>query len=175
MTSQLKRITTEYINIEDRIRLNGLTAGGTVSIWLTQRLCNYLVINLISWLEKNMPETPGILQHDMQSFAQQSANYPQQQSAPSTLPVRPDSETSKHKSWLAFSIQIQTTTHTIRLIISDLAETESIEFNMEPKQLRQWLNILHKTYNGANWPDHVWPEWIKETLTHETAAQHPVH
>lgn len=175
MTGQLKRVTTEYINFEDRIRLNGLTPDGTVSVWLTQRLCNNLVKNLIAWLEKAMSEVPDILQHSMQSFAQQSASYSQQQQAASEQPVRPDNEINKHKSWLAFSISLQTAPHAVKLIISDLAETESIEFSMEARQLRQWLNILYKGYSLANWPDDMWPEWVKELSDPETPAGHPVH
>ena len=39
MTDSLDRITTEYIDTEDRIRLSGQYAGGpAVVIWLTQRL-----------------------------------------------------------------------------------------------------------------------------------------
>ncbi|MBB1485309.1 hypothetical protein [Oceanospirillum sediminis] len=174
MTGQLKRVTTEYINFEDRIRLNGLTPNGTVSVWLTQRLCNNLVKNLIAWLEKTMSEMPDILQHNMQSFAQQRAHCSQQQQAASEQPVRPDNEINKHKSWLAFSISLQTAPHAVRLIISDLAETESIEFSMEARQLRQWLNILYKGYSQANWPDDMWPSWMiassENTLPNEQAV-----
>jgi len=39
MTSNLDRITTEYIDAEDRLRLSGKYAdGAAVVIWLTQRL-----------------------------------------------------------------------------------------------------------------------------------------
>ena len=37
--AELQRFTTEYVEIEDRIRLAGETAPGhTVVLWLTQRL-----------------------------------------------------------------------------------------------------------------------------------------
>ena len=39
MTDSLDRITTEYIDAEDRLRLSGQSADGSaVVIWLTQRL-----------------------------------------------------------------------------------------------------------------------------------------
>ena len=49
----LQRITTEYSETEDRIRLSGeLAAGEVMILWLTQRLFNHLVYHLCGWLEK---------------------------------------------------------------------------------------------------------------------------
>ena len=80
MTQKLQRITTEYIDREDRIRLTGELAAGTVVVlWLTQRLVNRLVPHLTAWLDRqvtpasNIPSVQARHQDIVQSFAQQAA------------------------------------------------------------------------------------------------------
>ena len=49
--NRLERITTEYIDKDDRIRLTGEPAqGDAVVLWFTQRLLNRLVPHLTAWL-----------------------------------------------------------------------------------------------------------------------------
>ena len=58
----LHRITTEYIDSEDRIRLTGqLASGDTVVLWLTQRLLNRLVPHLRhpGQADRNSRRTPA--------------------------------------------------------------------------------------------------------------------
>ena len=51
----LQRITTEYIDQEDRIRLTGeLAHGATVVLWITQRLLNRLIPHLTAWLSRQI-------------------------------------------------------------------------------------------------------------------------
>ena len=54
MTS-LKRITTEFIPVEDRIRLSGEREdnGSPLVLWLTQRLIRRMLPVLLDWLQKN--------------------------------------------------------------------------------------------------------------------------
>lgn len=56
--AELQRFTTEYVEIEDRIRLAGETAPGhTVVLWLTQRLLARLLPHLLQWLEQQTGAT----------------------------------------------------------------------------------------------------------------------
>ncbi|MBC7859879.1 MAG: hypothetical protein H7Z39_14125, partial [Burkholderiaceae bacterium] len=75
--SALQRITTEYVGVEDRIRLSGRDDaddagdGRTVVIWITQRLLQRLLPVLVEWLERQDGAT---LRADIaRSFAQQAA------------------------------------------------------------------------------------------------------
>lgn len=181
MTVQLKRVTTEYIPEEDRIRMNGLTPEGTVSIWLTQRLCNIMVLNLISWLQKTLPEYKETGKHRAtatqeysHSFAQQSANLSYQQ-GPVEKHVIPDEVTNRHTTWLAFSISMRSSPQAICISISDQTEEQTTEFCMEAEKLRQWLNIIYKSYRQACWAETVWPEWIREPSDSTVPVNHPVH
>lgn len=59
MTDTLQRITTEYIDHEDRLRLAGEDAQGqTTVLWLTQRLLNRLIPHLCQWLEQQGGNAP---------------------------------------------------------------------------------------------------------------------
>ena len=88
MPHELQRITTTYVDVEDRLRLTGVLANGTVvQLWLTQRLLGRLVPPLTSWLVRNAllgaeHALPGAApaakvaladQEMVQGFAQQSA------------------------------------------------------------------------------------------------------
>ena len=78
--AQLQRITTEYNEPEDRIRLSGeLAQGDTVVLWLTQRLLNRLVPHLTAWLSQQLapassiPSVQAVHEDIVQGFAQQAA------------------------------------------------------------------------------------------------------
>jgi len=50
---ELKRVTTEYVDAEDRLRISGETGdGGVLVLWMTQRMVNRLIGALAQWLEK---------------------------------------------------------------------------------------------------------------------------
>ena len=67
---ELQRVTTEYVAVEDRIRLSGEAAdGATLVLWLTQRLLNLLAPSLTSGLERPDSASDALLQ----GFAQQAA------------------------------------------------------------------------------------------------------
>ena len=78
--STLQRITTEYVEQEDRIRLSGeFASGDTVVLWLTQRLLHRLVPHLTAWLARqvapasSIPAVEAAHQDIVQGFAQQAA------------------------------------------------------------------------------------------------------
>lgn len=52
----LNRVTTVYVDLEDRFRLSGKTQDGQVLVlWLTQRLLCRLVPHLVRWLDQRAP------------------------------------------------------------------------------------------------------------------------
>lgn len=53
MGAVLQRVTTAYLENEDRLRLTGkLADGDIVVLWLTQRLLSRLVPHLTTWLAR---------------------------------------------------------------------------------------------------------------------------
>ena len=60
MVIKLQRLTTEYIVIEDRIRISGETRdSGPVVMWLTNRLAMRVVPQLLRWLHHRISLLSG--------------------------------------------------------------------------------------------------------------------
>eukprot|EP01036_Dinobryon_divergens_P055429 gene55429-74016_t len=66
----LQRITTEYIEAEDRVRLSGVSPSGeALSLWVTQRLLSRLLKVILNWTA----EGENAQQALKNAFAQQAA------------------------------------------------------------------------------------------------------
>ena len=170
--SDLQRITTEYVDSEDRIRLCGESAPNqTVVLWLTQRLLNRLVPHLLGWLEQQAGMSGGIgsdVRADvMHSFAQQVA----MSSMAMQAPVQAHAAQS---AWLVQSVDVTVNQTVVHLTFkgqpsSDQSVTPLDEsVTMQALPLRQWLSILHEQCRRAGWvptsPEAaggVWPEWLQ--------------
>jgi hypothetical protein len=165
----LQRITTEYIDSEDRIRLCGESAPNTtVVLWLTQRLLNRLVPHLLGWLEQQTGVSGGVasdVRADvMNSFAQQAALASMEQQAP----VQAHSPQS---AWLVQSVDVTVNPQLVRLTFkgSDAGQQSTdleAAVAMQALPLRQWLSILHEQCRLAGWvstdaANAVWPEWVQ--------------
>jgi hypothetical protein len=164
--SSLHRLTTEYVEAEDRIRITGeLTNSAddgptspTVVLWLTQRLLNRLLPHLFSWLEQH--DTPqGWSEEAVQSFAQQAAVAALQAQA-----AEPVCSAAQSPSWLVHSLQLTSTPEQLQLHFPAAAQqpTERISLTLAAQPLRQWLHIVYDLYVRAGWPLALWPLWLVE-------------
>jgi len=151
----LQRLTTEFIVAEDRLRLTGEIHGGQpVVIWLTHRLIQRLLPVLLDEVgRENPPHLPR--SEVLQSFAQEKARAAHEPEPP--VPAAQASQV-----WLASGIDIQHRSNELILIFL-AAETPVIALSIAALPLRQWLNILYKLYEQAEWPLDIWPEWMKES------------
>jgi len=154
----LKRITTDYDEAEDRIKLVGeYQSGSLVVIWLTQRLLSRLLPVILDRLQKAMGDIHQVGQVGsvVQEFAQQAARA---QMTPSpALKPEPGAQ-----SWLVKSIDIASTPNGLRLIFKG-GGSEQATLKLEGQFLRQWLNILYDVNRKAGWPLSIWPDWIRES------------
>ena len=151
---KLQRITTEYSQAEDRIRLAGEGQNNqVVSLWLTQRLLNRLVPHLCQWLVQQEGTLP--LTEVRQEFAQQKA-LAELESQP---PVRADADT---QGVLVCSVDVKSIRLGVMLQFKDRDGKLAASLQLQSKPLRQWLNILHGQYQRGAWPTGVWPAWIAE-------------
>ncbi|WP_435751613.1 hypothetical protein [Thauera sp. AutoDN2] len=156
----LQRITTEYIDQEDRIRLTGeLAQGDTVVLWLTQRLMNRLVAHLTAWLSRQIspasriPSVQAAHQEIVQGFAQQAARA---QLAPEP-PVRASSEEA---GWRVDSVDIAQGEEAVVLTFKGEGEAQAT-LTLTAQPLRQWLGIVFEQYQRGEWPTTVWPGWME--------------
>jgi len=151
MDTKLDKVTTQYIEFEDRVRVLGITDNNqTHEIWITRRLLDRLVIALLSSLEK---QRPNRAKNDIHmAFDQEIAvtNY---------MPETPVTASKEVSSWLADSVDITSNKNGVVLHFKkkNLYKAE-LPFEFEP--LRQWLFILYKTYQHSEWPLNPWPEWF---------------
>jgi hypothetical protein len=168
MTIKLKRITTQYIPLEDRIRLLGADENGqTLTLWLTQRLLNRLVTPLCEGLEKqttpavsvltgpSVAKVPLVQTHLVQTFAQQKAQAVLPKDGPVVLAPQ-----SPH--WLVESVVMKQIKNDTRLLFKGLEAADRAELTLSMVELRQWLGIVFKQSKSAAWPTHVWPAWVEE-------------
>jgi len=168
MTS-LQRITTEYCQGEDRVRLAGANSQGqTVVLWLTQRLTNRLITHLCRWLEQQSGQSdstqeaqvvkqPAIGQEVAQSFAQQAAA-----AALTTEPAV--NAAADAPQVLVHSVDVSAHAAGVRLLFKaqSAPHAEPPCVSMNAVALRQWLGIVYAQYRKAEWSTAAWPQWMEE-------------
>lgn len=150
----LQRITTQYIDVEDRIRLAGEVAdGATVVIWLTRRLLQRVLPALLQWLEQPGADMPRA--DILQGFAQQAARAELTPQAPVRL-------SAGSMSWFAISVDIAKSEQVVRLTFKS-ADGAHATLLLAAKPLRQWLCIVHEATLKAEWPADMWPDWVRDS------------
>ena len=150
----LQRITTEYIEHEDRIRLTcELAAGDVLTLWLTQRMLNRLIPHLCRWLEQQTGNAP--LAEVRQEMAQQKARLELERQAP----VRADAQA---QGVLIHSVDVKAPKASLALVFKESTGQEVARLQLQTKPLRQWLEIVHGQYIKAQWHTGVWPVWVEQ-------------
>ena len=171
----LQRITSEYIESEDRIRLTAISdAEETIILWLTQRLLIRLITHFLGWLEKDAPEiarSSAIGQETksaLQGMAQQSAaTNLQEQSA-----VTANSDSA---ALLVKEIDIKMSEEAV-LLVFKCDDGQKAELSFTVQQLRQWLGMIHRLWRLAEWPVSIWPDWMDDNQQPDSVdADSPVH
>ncbi|MBU3738503.1 MAG: hypothetical protein FGM55_06060 [Rhodoferax sp.] len=151
----LVRVTTEYVPVEDRVRLLGESAQGAgVVLWLTQRLLSRVVPGLLAWLQEQAG--PGPQADLVQGFAQQAAVAALEPQA--SVQVAPGSGTV-----LVETVTIQTGKQSVTLGFSGATPDMVWRLVLEAVPMRQWLGIVHGLYQRAEWPLELWPDWLAES------------
>ncbi|MFM1895629.1 MAG: hypothetical protein RLZZ385_703 [Pseudomonadota bacterium] len=166
--AELQRITNEYLETEDRLRLTGESGQGeVVSLWLTQRLVLRLLPHLLDYLNQSIAENTKA-KTLVQGFAQQSA-----MTGLATQP--PVQAQSDAQPWLVTEVDVSHAPPHVAIHLKGL-QGQRASLSMEYRQLRQWLAIIRGLWQQAQWPDDIWPQWMNETLpTTATQAGKAVH
>lgn len=164
---RLTRVTTDYDRAQDRIRLVAeLQGGGVTIIWVTQRLLQRLVQELVVWLEATEKDTPRA--DILLGFKQQSA----QQGLTPQAPVRAPAEAG---DWLCQAVDLQKRESAVSLTFRDADAAHKVRLDLAVQPLRQWLNMLFLTCQRAEWPLTVWPDWIREQAPGPRPRDMPLH
>ena len=165
--AELQRITTEYIPLEDRVRLTGeVREDELVVLWLTQRLLQRLLPVLLRWLE---PQGADSLRAEMVfNFAQQAGHTEPEKpgltqgvakAGPVNLePLKPPAGST---GTVVESVDVEQSDEAVRLLFK--SESGNLaEFGFTAHPLRLWLGILHRAYCHAQWPLEAWPAWLRQ-------------
>jgi hypothetical protein len=164
---KLESVTTEYIDVEDRVRLTAITANTiTVQLWLTPRLLQRFLPKLFEWLQKNHP---GTLKEQRQRHERQNHSIKHQ--GQTTTSIQPAIETI---GWLVTSIEMSYNAKTIQLIFKGKKE-EAAVLLMDVRLLRQWLEILLVAYRAAEWPLTNWPQQFTSAKIRKSNHQRWYH
>lgn len=159
---ELQRITTEYVDTEDRLRLAGETQDGVrLVLWLTQRLLLRLVPHVLHWLEQQVAsDSPAYFPPEqaevVNSFAQQVA-----QAISPALPAVQITQITE--DWLVHSIDLTSAAEILILRFKGAAPEAQAQFSVTAQLLRQWLNVLHGQCAKGEWLMTVWPTWLEAT------------
>ena len=84
------------------------------------------------------------------------------------------SVTKNSPSYLIKKIDVKVSGRGIVLILKE-KDTLFYELNLDNRQLRQWLRMLYLIWKKADWPLHVWPDWMNKPssgLAEDNASIH---
>lgn len=164
--TELQRLTTEYIEAEDRMRICGeLASGETLVMWLSQRLLLRLLPHVFLWLEKQGGDSLPV--EIAQSFAQDAARA-------ELTPEAPVLREEHSQEWLAEAVDLSFSQDAL-LLQFRAKPSHAVTLNLASQPLRQWLNILHSLWSLAEWPTAVWPHWMESSQTHTGSTKTAVH
>lgn len=147
----IKRISSEFVPVEDRVRLSAEYDDNEIqSLWLTKRLLDRLIAPLCEWIEKDVGT--DISNKLVNSFVQERAylGIKKQESVKTTEAV---------SDWLIMSIDINRSNSLAKITFRGVEnQCGFIEFNKNA--LRQWLGIIYRQYVAADWDISIWPNWM---------------
>ena len=163
---ELQRLTTEYIDAEDRLRLTGeIRPGDTLVLWLSQRLLVRLLPHLFLWLEKQSSTAfPAEIDQSLEQRAA-SANMWEEAAVQRSV---------QSLTWLVEAVDMSAGDHVLRLSFRREGE-ESVSLSLSALHMRQWLTILRTLWRVAEWPAGIWPEWMGEPANASASRRTSLH
>ena len=156
----LKRITTDYNEQEDRITLAGLTdKDQTVVLWLTMRLARRLIKHCLNLLDKDSSQ-PGDVSSTNENSRKSLQNFVQKSAEQQTTEEPAVKVTRNSPKFLVIEIDIKPVVNGVTLNFKEQF-SDRYEVFLNIQQLRQWLGMLHTIWQKTDWPTNVWPDWMK--------------
>lgn len=152
--AQIKWFRTAYVPAEDRLRLECALVEGSAVMWLTQRMANVLVKNLVAWLDKTVPPEQ----------AEHFGDIPHRVAQQKAIADRPERRTEKlpaAEPWLVDSIDLNSAPGQI-LVAFKKKEGGGARIQFDQRRLRLWLGGLYNQYRKSGWQLDLWPDWIGE-------------
>ncbi|MBR9830192.1 MAG: hypothetical protein GYB41_16405 [Oceanospirillales bacterium] len=164
---QLTRLTTQFVENEDRFLISAESDVGGVNLWLTQRLLRRLLPHLIEWVGRRESGTaveampgPGQPASDAPPAAVSSTRQVNRQLvAQHRQPLARVPADTATLTCLVHALQFQPRDKVLRIVFA-LPDNEAVLL-LQEEHARIWLGVLYKHWQQAQWPD-VWPDWMKQ-------------
>lgn len=166
---EITRITTEYVEAEDRIRLSGETQDGTtVILWCPQRLLARLIPVLCERIEPRSGADPR--KEALNAFAQVAA-------VQELAPLPPVTVSRETCAYTVRAVTIVPGEEAVQLVLKEYEDAEGQRHSLTLRQgeLRQWLAILHRQWRRAEWGERLWPHWVVEAQNRSVTAPALAH
>ena len=165
MIAAIRRLTTDYVDNEDRLRLSGdIADGAPVSMWLTQRVALRLLPVLAQWLDSQIgmavTQDAAASRLAAQDAQKQIVHGFAQEAAVAELESQDPVQAAPSAGGLIQSIDLTPSERGIRLVFRT-ADGRAAGFSLSAAELRQWLAIMRGVWLRAGWPEAPWPEWMK--------------
>lgn len=165
MVAAISRLTTDYVETEDRLRLSGEIADGPpVSMWLTQRVGLRLLPELLRWLDARIGATPaqdaGASRSAAQDVHKEVVHGFAQEAAMAELKPQERVRAGTTTGSLIETIEIRPGEPRIVLVFRT-TDGQTAGLGLTAPELRQWLAIMRGVWLNAGWPEAPWPEWMK--------------
>lgn len=158
---KLKSLTTEYIKIEDRIRICGeINGNATITMWLTRPLFNLFLPHLFTITEKNTYSK--VANHESTKIMEIVHQFAQEKAVSNLSPAPNVKPLQQNTELFIETVEItgDAKTSTLRFLARDFDKLEPVTVSFDTEQIRQWLYILLKCYRQAEWSMNNWPAWI---------------
>ena len=167
----LKKVTSEFIETEDRIRLSALTTEDkAVAFWMTQRLLIRLVTHLSKQIEMGSPQSGNAPKTEEASHSDRDIET-NRESFAAESPVKIEKNI---KPVLITEVDIKFGKSDLTLVLkSGKKLCANISFSLF--QLKQWLEILYTLWHSAGWPISHWPQKLIDNSSIKEASSNTIH
>lgn len=165
----LEKITTEYNEFEDRIRISALTSTNSIIVlWASRRMLVMLIPPICDWLDETKSassQMDGESKKLMNDFAQSQAKVELKPESPVNPRNNETQKTTAHVgSWLIHEIDIKRSDQIMELYFKSAGQIIA-KLVLTKLAARQWLLILHSQWIKSEWLMNVWPEWFTKSST----------
>jgi hypothetical protein len=165
---RLKKVTAEFVETEDRIRLSALSADDKIlAFWLTQRLLSRLITYLAKWLEKNSADLSKALSSDSNPQTERRSAKKSD-----SVPL-PDQSAVKIKksdvSILITEVDVNFGDKGLALVLKSEKESHA-EISFSISEVRQWVSILQSLWHKAGWSISLLPQSITNNPAKEVST-----
>ena len=145
----LATVRTEYVSIEDRLYLSGVTPEDeAVGVWATQRLFRSLIDHLLK---------SSVIEREHRSTDNQNRVPENKRDTEESHEVM-GTDTSL-VSILAAAVDVTCHDDLCTLVFRDQSGTLFVRLTMNPPELRAWLRGLLRCFDGAGWNIEKW--WLE--------------